>query len=152
MKKVCLFALLMLSTFISCGDDEGSGNFLEAKIDGKNYRAEGLLAYGSKSSGELVFYGVVGEGSTQQSLLVRVPSTAKAGDEFTDINVMRIDYTNNEQIYYTTWASDKATGKVTVTNINETSAAGTFEGVLYDSDTDSKKTTLTSGKFDVDFR
>lgn len=143
--------LLFVSLFASCGKGDSDTSF-KCKIDGTAYETDGLLAYGVKDDTNLIFYGVKGDGSNQQSILVWIPATAKAGDTFTDKSDFRIDYTDGSQKTFSTHLSDKATGSVTLKSVSATTATGTFEAVIYDIDTHTTSKKITAGTFDIVFR
>lgn len=148
-----LFLIFLIPSLFACSKNDGDGTFMSAKIDGKSYKAEGLFAYGVKFSGELVFYGIVGDDiNKQQSLLVRVPLSAKEGDSFTSLDDIRFDYTDSNLKNFTSHLSKQAKGNVKLTKLTDTTAEGTFEAIIYDNDTDKEKRTLTDGNFSVVFR
>ena len=155
MKKsiIFLFTLCSMLLISSCGKDETSdGTSFTCKIDGVNFETSGLLAYGIKDADNLLFYGVKGEIGSQQSIIIWVPANAKKGDEFTDKTKFRIDYTDAGQVHYSTQFSDKASGKVTISNVASTTASGTFEATLLESENGVVKKTISGGSFDIVYR
>ncbi len=152
MKKLSfIFSIILLAClFSSCG--KGDDTSFECTIDGKSYTTSGLLAYGVKDDTNIIFYGVNGSGSSQQSILIWVPADAKKGDVITDKSKFRLDFTDEKQTTYSTHLANNASGKITINSLSATNATGSFEATIYDLEKQTVSKKISGGTFDIKFR
>ncbi|HAD12644.1 MAG TPA: hypothetical protein DCF33_09415 [Saprospirales bacterium] len=142
--------LFLLVSAPACKKDKNDDTYFRFKVNGAQFEATGLLAYGVNFSGERSFYGVKDQSGTE-SCYINVPSdvtpgTYTLGDGAYD--AYYIDNTN--KAFSTNWGDSE--GTVTIEEINADRAKGTFQFVAYDSDTETIKKTITEGEFNVLFR
>ncbi len=138
--------------FFSCGkDDDGSNTSFSCTIDSENYSTDGLLAYGVKDNSNQRYYGVKGEGTNQEVVLIWVPANAKAGEVFTKVEDVRIDFTNKAGTNFSS-VYGTASAKVTIDKVTATNASGTFEANLVEVQEEKIKVKISNGKFNVKFR
>jgi hypothetical protein len=143
-------SFLLLFAFISCKKDNDSGTYFRFKLDGAQFEAEGLLAYGVKFSSENTFYGVKSQGGTE-SCYINVPANVAPGTYDLgagDYNAYYVNAAN--EAFSTNWGPSE--GSITIESIDGARAKGTFQFTAYDSSTETVKKTITEGEFNVEFR
>ena len=144
-------ALFLLSTAISCKKDaNSSGTFFEFKVNGRDFKASGLLAYATNFSDDFAIYGIEDQNS-KEVCYISLPKGIAAGTHALndgDHSGYYVDADN--QAFSTNWGA--SSGSVTIEEIDASHVKGTFQFIAYDSDTESIKKTLSEGKFNVDFR
>lgn len=144
--------LLLLLSVPACKKDTNDTNetYFRFKVDGASFEATGLLAYGVSFGSERSFYGVKDQ-SGAESCYINVPANATTGTHSLgagDYNAYYIDSAN--KAYSTNWGASE--GSVTITEMDNTHAKGTFQFVAYDAETETVKKTITDGQFHVVFR
>jgi|JI7StandDraft_1071085.scaffolds.fasta_scaffold15070_1 Family of unknown function (DUF6252) len=152
MKKV-LFLLLALTLLApSCKKGDSDSSF-SCKIDGTDFKVEGLGAYAFDFSSYFTIYGVadINGNSSNNLVYLSLPLNSTPGTykmDSSDRNGYYIDPSGGT--YSTLWG--QGTGTITIDEISDTHVKGSFEFTPYNSDDETKKKTITGGKFDVLFR
>jgi hypothetical protein len=156
MKTIRFIATLLLPAlfFVSCKKDATStptvaSSSFQCKVDGKDYKVEGTLAYGFNFDTEFGVYGLTGDGN-QETCFITIPGGTAKGTYAFDTK-FRGNFTDIAKVDYSTlWGS--GSGSVTIEAIDAKHVAGTFYFTAYDGNTATVKKAITEGKFNVLFR
>jgi hypothetical protein len=154
LRNAAAFAVLLLSlaTLPSCKKDKDESNdtFFRFKVDGVSFETSGLLAYGVNFSSERSFYGVKDQSATE-SCYINVPADVVPGTYVLGGGAYDAYYIDSaNKAFSTNWGPSE--GSVTIEEIDNTHAKGTFQFIAFDSDTETVKKTITEGEFHVIFR
>jgi len=144
-----IFALSLL-VFAACKKDtDADSSSFSCKIDGKEFKVKGLLAYATKFSDDFTVYGV-NEDNNTETVYVSLPLGTGPGTYTLNADFVGYYVDAADSAFSNLWGDGN--GSVTITEIDEKHVAGTFSFDAYDSDTETVKKALTEGKFDVAFR
>ena len=145
-----LFFTLLLTTACGSEDDGTSGpsdHFFNCKIDGVDYRSEGILAYATSfADGELGVYGVQQDNTTIYLLLADGGSLGSYDLSTEDGNAFYIDAAGNAS----TTSDPNASGTVTVNSFDGSRISGEFSFTSID--VNGAATAITEGSFSVELR
>jgi hypothetical protein len=150
--SVLVSILFLLATAPACKKDknDSADTYFRFKVNGAQFEATGLLAYGVNFSSERSFYGVKDQSATE-SCYINVPADVVPGTYVLGggaYDAYYIDSANKS--FSTNWGPSE--GTVTIEEIDETHAKGTFQFIAFDSDTETVQRNITEGEFNVVFR
>ncbi|MBL7810043.1 MAG: hypothetical protein JNN28_19630 [Saprospiraceae bacterium] len=142
--------LLLLVSAPACKKDKNDDTYFRFKVDGASFEATGLLAYGVNFSSERSFYGLKDQSSTE-TCYINVPADVTPGSYPLGGGAYDAYYIDgSNKTFSTNWGASE--GTVTIEEIDETHAKGTFQFIAFDSDTETVKKTISEGEFNVVFR
>ncbi len=146
-----LFALMLIAP--ACKKDKNDDSFFSCKVNGTTFEVEGLGAYAFNFSSTFTIYGVSDiDGNASNNLIYMSLPTGSGKGTYTmdsgDKNGYYIDAAGGT--YSTLWG--QGTGTITIDEIDEKHVKGSFQFTPSNSDDETKKATITDGKFDVLFR
>ncbi|MBC7777387.1 MAG: hypothetical protein H7246_18280 [Phycisphaerae bacterium] len=147
-----LIALFLLATVFSACKKDGDkdSTFFRFKVNGTDYEATGLLAYGTYFSNYFVIYGIKDQNSNE-TCYISLPEGITVGTHALDDNDHSAYYIDAADVAYSTfWGT--SSGSVTIEEIDASHVKGTFQFTAYDSGTETIKKTITEGEFNVAFR
>jgi len=155
-KQSFLFLLLAITcAFTACKKDDNKvvetpgQSYFNYKVDGKEYKVSGILAYGTTFTDSYGIYGLSGDGN-QETCFISIPNGVGVGTHPFD-TYTRGNFTDLAKVDYSSlWGA--GSGSVTIDKIDAAHAEGSFQFTAYDSATELKKKTITEGKFNVLFR
>lgn len=153
MKKVLLLLLVLMLVAPSCKKGDDGGSSFSCKIDGTSFEVEGLGAYATEFSSQFTIYGVsdINGNSSVNLMYMSLPLNSTPGTYKMDSSDRTGYYIDAAAgTYSTLWG--QGTGTITIDEIDDTHVKGSFEFTPYNSDDETKKKTITGGKFDVLFR
>ena len=151
MRKVLftLFTVVLMVGFMACEDDgvDAKQDVFQCKVDGTEFKVEGVLAYGVKFSDTFNAYGVDADGNTMYISFAN--SLGEGTHTFNGQNTFAL-YVKEDGSSFDS-RNNGGTGTATITEKTETSLKGTFS-YKAPADSGSGVIDVTEGSFNVVFR